>query len=147
MLAAFVDALRLGEPDRFPSQRHGAASPRTAIVFAAERARATAHRRRAVRASVEQVQRVVAAGDGQQIAVGIGEVGPPQPLGRFGVAGCDQLDELTVRRGAAGERRARAVLVGEAAQLGHVDDLAEHGVQQGDRAVVARRRRRGRGTR
>jgi predicted dehydrogenase len=39
MLAAFVDALRLGEPDRFPS--NGAASLAThRIVFAAERARA-----------------------------------------------------------------------------------------------------------
>jgi hypothetical protein len=40
MLAAFVDALRLGEPDRFPS--NGTASMAThRIVFAAERARAT----------------------------------------------------------------------------------------------------------
>ena len=40
MLAAFVDALRLGEPDRFPSS--GAASLAThRIVFAAERARTT----------------------------------------------------------------------------------------------------------
>jgi hypothetical protein len=39
MLAAFVDAVRLGEPDRFPSS--GAASLAThRIVFAAERARA-----------------------------------------------------------------------------------------------------------
>src|SRR6266508_4836801 len=82
-------------------------------------------------ASVQQIERALAAWELEEEAIGLNEMRPPELLRRPDVVGFDEIDESLVGLGAVHDRSPPAgAAIGEPAQLGHVDDLAEHRMQQ-----------------